>query len=430
MLGLALALRVVCAWLVSGPDAAPGFEPAIYDAVAWNLAQGAGFSLDSAAGPYPTAGVPPLVPWLTSLLYRAVGHRYFAAVLLQCVIGALVPLVLAALGGALFSGALGRWSGWLAAVHPLLVLFSGSLLATTACGLTLLLALWLSAEWVRAPRGGRALGTGLAWGVATLSHPSALLLPLVVAAWGWRPLGLTLGGRARLRQLGLLMLGLMLAVGPWTLRNGLALGTFIPVTTGAGRALLAANNPAAWNAPAVRGGDDSGSRQAELRGEFAGSSEVEADARAGRQAWAFVRGRLHDWPQVAVARLARFWRPGAERHDTAGWRRPARPLALPRGLDPLLAWSVVTLPLALWGAMRALRGGRCWFQSLPLLVVPYYMVVAVVFSRSLRTRVPVEPLVVLLVALGLEDARRVWRARRRRLTVVPGRRAGGSPAKP
>jgi len=38
------------------------------------------------------------VPWLTSLLYHFVGHRYLAALLLQCVIGALIPLQLVTLG--------------------------------------------------------------------------------------------------------------------------------------------------------------------------------------------------------------------------------------------------------------------------------------------------------------------------------------------
>ncbi|MEK7330157.1 MAG: hypothetical protein AAB290_05115 [Candidatus Eisenbacteria bacterium] len=91
-------------------------------------------------------------------------------------------------------------------------------------------------------------------------------------------------------------------------------------------------------------------------------------------------------------------------------------------LDPLFVWSVLALPFALWGVARSLRGGRRWFQALPLLVILNFMLVAVVFFGSLRMRLPVEPLVALFVALGLEDARRHLQARRRGLTVVPGHR--------
>src|SRR6266511_3909169 len=80
---VALGLRVLYAWLATGPHAVPSSDSAEYDAVAWHLARGQGFSLDAAAGPYPTAFVPPLLPWLTSLVYGAFGHRFFASILLQ-----------------------------------------------------------------------------------------------------------------------------------------------------------------------------------------------------------------------------------------------------------------------------------------------------------------------------------------------------------
>ncbi|HKQ57481.1 MAG TPA: glycosyltransferase family 39 protein [Candidatus Eisenbacteria bacterium] len=419
LFAVGLVLRVAYTWFATGPGATPSSDPATYDTVAWNLARGAGFSLDAAAGPYPTAFVPPVVPWLTSLLYRVVGHDYFAAVLLQCVIGALVPLLVASLAGSLFGGTVGRVAGWIAAVHPLLVFFSGYLLTETAFCAALLLALLLSAEWVRTPRGGRALGAGIAWGLATLTRPTALLLPLVIAAWGWRPLGLTVGAGTRLRHLALLALGAAVVVVPWTIRNATALRAFVPVTTGSGGALMVANNPAAWDDPAMRGGAHSGSYQAAIASEFRGLSEVEVDARARARAWSFMRSRVRDWPAVALAKIGRFWRIRAEGGGTGSWQRTGSPLEPLRRLDPLLVWSIVTLPFALWGVVRTLRGPRRWFQSLPLLVILYFMLLAVVFFGSLRMRMPIEPLVAMLAALGVDDARRALQARARGLSVVP-----------
>jgi hypothetical protein len=69
--------------------------------------------------------------------------------------------------------------------------------------------------------------------------------------------------------------------------------------------------------------------------------------------------------------------------------------------------------------VRSMRGPRRWFQSLPLLVIVYFTMIAVVFFGSLRMRVPIEPLVVLFVAVGIEGLRR---RRPRGLSLVPGGR--------
>src|SRR5436853_442316 len=98
---------------------------------------------------------------------------------------------------ALYSAALAvrviyAWlAGWLAAAHPLLVRFCCDLLPETTFTALMLVAFTASAAWVKAPRPGRALGVGLTWGVASLARPAALLLPVVVAAWAWVPVGLT-----------------------------------------------------------------------------------------------------------------------------------------------------------------------------------------------------------------------------------------------
>jgi 4-amino-4-deoxy-L-arabinose transferase-like glycosyltransferase len=243
MLAAALALRLALAWAVNGRHPLPTPDAAGLDAVAWNLARGAGFSLDGAAGPFPAASVPPVLPWATSFLYRLVGHDYLAAVLFGCLLGALVPLLLAALAARTFGGPAGRLAGWLAVLHPPLVASCAAPRTETAFAVTLLLALLLSAEWVKTPRSGRAFGTGIAWGLASLTRPAALLLPVLVAAWAWVPLGLSLPARGRLRQAVLLLLGLALAVGPWTLRNALVLHAPVPVTAGAGLGLLIGDDP-------------------------------------------------------------------------------------------------------------------------------------------------------------------------------------------
>src|SRR5260221_167168 len=139
-------------------------------------------------------------------------------------------------------GSAGWLAGILAAIHPLLIFFSGYLLTETVFSVALLAALVASTEWLKTPRPGRALGAGLLWGVATLARPPALLLPALVVAWAWRPLGLAVRAGDRWRQAALLFAGAALVIAPWTVRNLMVMHAWVPVTTGAGRALLDSNN--------------------------------------------------------------------------------------------------------------------------------------------------------------------------------------------
>jgi len=424
LFAVALLLRAGYVAIAAGTAAQPSSDSLEYDTVAWNLANGAGFSLDGAAGPYPTAFVPPVVPWITSLLYRTGGHHFFAALLLQALIGALVPLLVLSLGSATFGGGVARLAAWLAALHPLLVFFSGYLLTETTFTAALLLALVASVAWLKTPRPGRALGVGLLWGLAALTRPTALPLPLLVAFWAWGPLGLTVSQRDRVRQVAMLFLGVALVVTPWTLRNAAVLRAFVPVTTGAGRALLDSNNPVVWDDPVARGGANSTFHLEPWASEFRGRSEPEIDAIARRDALRFLAERQAEIPRMALAKLARFWRVTAEGGGTGHWQRSGSPLvALLGRIDPLLVWSVLVLPFAVFGLVRTIAGPRRWFLALPFFVILFFSFGATIFWGALRMRVPIEPLVVLYAAAGFEEARRRFVTRRRGLKVIAGSRA-------
>ena len=419
LFAVALALRAGYTLLSTGLHPQPYSDAADYDQIAWNLARGLGFSTGDGPGAFATAFRPPVVPWLTSLLYRLIGHQVLGALLLQCVIGALVTVLVVALGSVLFGGGVGRIAGWLAAFHPLLVFFSGYLMTETTFCATLLTALIASVTWVRTPRPGRALGAGLLWGVSILTRPTAMLAPLVVALWAWRPLGLSVRPGDRARQLVMLALGAALVVGPWTIRNAIVFHRFIPVTTGGGRALLDSNNELIWNDPVRRGGAFTTLGMEPYASAMRGHDDAECDAISARLAVEFLKAHVRDWPAMALAKLARFWRLTAEGGGSGSWNAPGSPLGrLRHAVDPLLVWSVWFLPLAAWGLARSLRGPRRWFQSVLALFVLYFTLLAVVFWGSLRTRMPIEPLVTLLAAYGFEDLRRRWRARRAGMGLV------------
>ena len=413
MFAVALVLRAVYALAIHGLQPQPSSDSLSYDTVAWNLARAMGYQLEANGAYYPTAFVPPGLPFVLSLLYRVVGHSFLAAVLLMCVIGACVPPLVRRLGRTMFGPSVGTTAGWLAVAHPLLVFFSGYVMTEPLFSVMLLVAMMGSVSWLKTPRTNLALGAGFLWGLTVLTRPTALPLPVVVALWAWAPLGFMLSTQERIKQVAMLMLGMVLVIAPWTVRNAVALHAFVPVTTGGGRSLLDSNNALVWHDAAQRGGAIAVLTTEPWATRFKDLSEVQVDRAAGQEAWAFITANLQEWPSVAIAKLARLWRWNAFTPSTGDWFTGHAGLgAVLRRVDPLMVWSLLMWPLAAFGLWRTVRGTRRHFQMLPLHVIALFTIGSTLYWGALRMRVPVEPLVVLYAGVGL--ARLIWRIRVKR----------------
>jgi hypothetical protein len=154
------------------------------------------------------AGAGPLATWVASLVQRLIPGAA-ANTIAFALIGALAPIAVAALGSAMFGGSVGRWAAIACAFDPILI---GADPAATTAASAIVLGVLATAAWVRTPRPGRALGVGIAWSLAALADPPFAVAPLLVAAWAWVPLGLTISPGDRLRQI-LLMIGGVVAMG-------------------------------------------------------------------------------------------------------------------------------------------------------------------------------------------------------------------------
>jgi hypothetical protein len=399
------AVRVASALFVMRGETWASAFPA-WRAVAIELARGAGFVTHGAAGMMPTAAVPPLAPWLVSSAFRASLPQPLALAIVVALLGALAPLVISALGMAVFGGGVGRWAGWICALDPFLVWGPPPVEAVAA--VVLAITLLATAAWIKTPRPGRAFGVGVLWGAGALAHPALLLLACVVTAWAWVPLGLTVTPRDRIRQMLLVFLGLTAVLLPWTLRNARVVHGFVPVNTGNGVALLAGSSHRAWSDRALRGAPEPVAELIAEHPELA-TGEVAADRYAFDLAAAHLRDHASEAAPVIVTRVLGF---------ATG---PLAPLELPLTL-PLAVGAWLMLPFALWGAFRATTGPRRLFQSLAVLVVLYFFARALIYGAGASARVPVEPVIALLAAVGADDVRRRLRARAHGLTVIPGRR--------
>lgn len=239
ILSLGLGLRVAEAW----DGRAPVYDAAAYAAIAANLERGEGFALGP-QGTQPASNYSPGVPLLVAGLYAATGgvHERFARLVLA-MIGTLAVLFTYLIGRRLSVPAAGLIGAGAVAIYPALLEYQGMLmgepLAATLLAGAVLAMLWASDASRHVPSvRGRWIVPGLLLGALVLVRPEylAISLPIAVvilARHGWD------GWREGLAQAGILLVGLVLAVAPWTIRNAIALDRFVPVSTGGGQVLFA-----------------------------------------------------------------------------------------------------------------------------------------------------------------------------------------------
>lgn len=387
------------------------------EGVARQLALGNAFARDTGTWiPHPTARVAPVAPWLARLGFRSFAQGssgYRRLVLAQCLLGALVPLLLLGLTTALWGSGVGTLAAWIAALDPMLLLAAQRLSPDVVFGAALMTALAATAAWIKTPRRGRALGVGLLWGVAILCQPSITLLPLAVAAWAWVPLGLTIAPADRRVQILLLIGGILCLTVPWSVRSSIVARGPVIVATGSGTQLEAGNNAAVWwSTPGSR--RPGGRTVPEWHVEQDARGEAYLDRAAAGRAWEFLSGRVAEWPLQAVHKVAFAWgrTPPVGADDESG--RSVRPV------DPRVAWALLLIPAAAWGVARLRSSPRRWFQLLPVLVVAYGVALAVIYSGPAGLRVALEPLAVAFAAVGIDDLRRRTRVRARGFRVIEG----------
>lgn len=181
----------------------------------------------------PTAHVAPLYPMLMGAVYRAFGDgetgETIKQILASCVSSARAPLlVLLALAFGLGEG-VALTAGLVSAVYigAFETELKGNWEGPFAANVLLLLVLWgYRVAWRRMPAPLEGLCYGVAWGVALLIAPS--LLPVAI---GLALLVCASRGRKAPRMVAVALLwpvvGCLLALSPWIIRNYLTLGGFV-----------------------------------------------------------------------------------------------------------------------------------------------------------------------------------------------------------
>jgi 4-amino-4-deoxy-L-arabinose transferase-like glycosyltransferase len=235
---LGLGLRVGEAW----DGRAPVYDAAAYAAIARNLDQGNGFTVGAGAT-QPSSDYSPGLPLFVAGVYRVTGgiHERLARLVLA-LIGALAVLftyliarrlsprhgVIAGLVGAL-----------VVAIYPATIQYTGMLMTEPPAATLLagaVLAIFWAADGV-AP--WRWAVPGLTLGALALVRPEYLAIGALLALLVFLRQRLYDDWRQALLAAAVIVLGIVVVVAPWTVRNAVVLHRFVSVSTGGGQVLYA-----------------------------------------------------------------------------------------------------------------------------------------------------------------------------------------------
>ena len=199
--------------------------------LARSIVEGHGLSSPLFADTGVSAWMTPVYPYLVAGAFRIFGvystASDFALLTFQALISALNCLPILYFARRLFGLRVGLWSGWTWAFFPYAIYFPveriwGTWLSTLLLSVLFLIALYME----KSPSLWLWAGFGMLWGF------TALIEPVVMTAWPfvacWSAFCLFRQRTRWLAPLAVSVLGLLLVVTPWFVRNYATFGHFIP----------------------------------------------------------------------------------------------------------------------------------------------------------------------------------------------------------
>jgi dolichyl-phosphate-mannose-protein mannosyltransferase len=407
LLAVALVLRV--GLVATTTEYVPSGDAADYDFHAAYITEHGEYPPTALAAPgSPSAFRPPAYPHLLAAVYEVSGKRWTAGRLAGALLGTAAVLVVFLIGELAFGRRAGLAAGGLAAVFPPLVFLSGALVSENLFVPLVLGAVYAALRF--RPSGGRlgwSLLAGALCGLAALTRTNGILvlLPVAIACWPpgrWRPRPRALAAPA------LAVLAALAVIAPWTVRNALAFGELVPVSTQSGYTLAGA-----WNAEAAADGPlQAATRLPDtqvpaLRPLFhrPGKEEPKLDRELRRRAREFAGDHVGYLPEATRLNLLRMVGIGGDPAFTDGWNgeldltAPRRRIA---GLGLAILAALALLALARRAGRERLRRAPAWLWLVPLLLLAS----TVPLLGKPRYRAAVDPFVVLVAGVAVSE--RLW----------------------
>jgi len=424
----ALALRIA---EVQGTSYRPINDAGSYLTIASYVSKTGDYSLrrtpGSGAGGTrgPSAYFAPGFPYFLGLVDIIDGHKtrrggaIQPARTSQAILGTITVALIGLVAFELFGEIAGLIALVLAAIYPVLIELSATIVAENLLTAVILAAVYAGLRVRRARRARTryawVAATGVLAGLSTLTHENGvlILIPLIPAVWTGRP-------RLQLSALAapaLLIAVTALTILPWTIRNAVVMHAFIPVSDETGITLVGTYNVASAANPQLQykwrifygiPGEHS------LIHEAPTLTEPQIGAKLQSQALHYISDHPFSPFVVGYHNALRL----LELRGSYAWQESATAISLSNSI----AWRGIVsfwvlCVLAIAGAFtRLARTAPKWVWVVPLLLA---LSVVVVNVETPRFREPVDPFLILLASAGLATLV----ARLRRAPVVRERRS-------
>jgi 4-amino-4-deoxy-L-arabinose transferase-like glycosyltransferase len=386
VVALALLIRLFYLLVASGISTPPQFDGIGYDMIARNLLAGNGFVLDGR----PTAFRPPGYPAFLALIY-ALGGDWAVLRVIQAFLGAATVWVTYKLAMLAFSQhRLALLAALFVALHPVLLYLTGLIYPESLAILLITLAIWLLMVLTRErfPNIGGLVLFGVLLSAIVLLRPGMLVFAVLGIGWFWMAHRERKGSFAKAI---LILLVLILCILPWTLRNYLVFGEFIPLATEGGVTFWGGNHPLGHGghvepSPATWLGPNPPPQS--LYG-WPDLTEKGSENRFYQAAFNWIFQEPDEFLSLLPQKLVRSW--------TLTFGNEARPVSLPGWIS--LAYLLYPLSV-LMGLVLSLRH---WKRLLPI----YCLLIAqtlttLAFYGSTRQSALVVPAVLTLSAFAID----------------------------
>lgn len=393
---LALALRLLTG-VYLGFNAPPDFDACgadavEYEALAHSLQKGEGYSLYG----HPTAFRAPGYPLFLAFFYTIFGHHFWINKVLLSLIGALSCVGLFFLVRLLLSNArIALIAGLIMAVFPLQLYYSGHFVSEPLAIFLNVLITIVMVKSLSAPDAKTALKlcflAGLLCGYSTLTRSANLIYPVMLFG-----LLFALQGRSRECLLGLtkgaaiFILGMVLIMAPWAIRNKIVLGKPVLVATNGGSTFWGSNN-------AIVADPHSGSWGGWITtNKLVGPnlvksrfSEVDLEKREWQEGITYLKNNPGQIPVLLLGKFLRLMNPV--------------PQSANRKYVLLIAAStIVFLPFFIFGIYVAIQQ-----KVFNILFIPVWahilvmLVVTAIFYGTERLKTPYQPFLMIYTAIGM-----------------------------
>ena len=373
----------------------PGGDAADYDRHATAIAASASYP-ESQLVPEggPTAFRPPAYPLLLGAVYTATGDSTVAGLVAQALLGTLIVALVGSVGSLIWGRTVALVAMAIAAVYPPLLVLGAALISEPLFIVFELAALVVALVHQRSEHPYRWVALmGLLIGLATLTRVNGLVgvLPLAVFVW----FVARARGEQPIRPVALLLTVTVAVIAPWSIRNAIEFDEFLPLTTQDGFALARNYNDLAQADPVYPSAPHDTEEVLRTAAD-PDSDEAEAAGALGE----LGRGYMREHPGYVVETVARNTARMAHLDGTTLGKAAAETIGVGSTLALVGIYSFYGFALvALVGVVVPSARRASWI----VWVTPVLMLLPALLIAAGRTRyrAPIEPIIVLLVALGL-----------------------------